>query len=186
MPCYVKVIIPPYTVVWLEYIVYFCACLYGYGFLSGGKMTAARNFARLFDYYLAWVFPILVNCWQSEFGAVWWDRLCVLVANALVYLLGTVGRKMNQRRQNEVSRFVGCDNADTHYPYVYTGRMYGPYTVCIFACTSVEKCTRAYGPCEWPVQSQNSPWFYICRNYVTTDAKSHVTQNVLDKLWWQK
>jgi len=141
---------------------------------SGAKL---RTFVRLLSGMSLSHF--MVNCWQSEFGAVWWDRPCVLVANALVYLLGTVGRKLNQRCQNEVSRFVGCDNADTHYPYVYTGRMYGPYTVCIFACTSVEKCTRAYGPCEWPYNPRT------LRDSIFVEITSLLTQKVTSrKMYW--
>jgi len=119
MLCYVKVIIPPYgsMVGNLGYIVYFCSCVCTVTDFSAAEKTAARNFARLFDYYLAWAYPILVNCWQSEFAAVWWDMRLGCKRTCL------------SARQLWVVKWTRV--ADTHYPYIYTGHMYGPYTVCI-------------------------------------------------------
>ena len=52
-------------------LLYFClvfVCLYGYGFLSGGKRWA-WNFACMFDYYLDKCSPILESWWW------WWHYL---------------------------------------------------------------------------------------------------------------
>jgi len=96
-----------HTVIWLGYIVYFCAtCLYGYGFLSGGKDSGVnlRTLVRLLfgiscshfgelwprggspeDYgptNLTWENFAERLGGQSELGAVWWD---LRLADAVVF-----------------------------------------------------------------------------------------------------
>jgi len=65
-----NIFIPPYAsnggyLVYCEFVI-LSFCMYGYGFLCGGKKIAAWHFACVFDYYPGWASLILGNFGSRE------------------------------------------------------------------------------------------------------------------------